>query len=68
MASHETLALLAALRAAVMGPSSKVAEPRQTVLLSRLIVACQRLPRVSVGPLYRTVAQALEPDTCEPVQ
>ena len=49
-AAQLTLPLLAALRAAVRGPSAKGTDARHTVSESRLMVAVQTLPLVSVGP------------------
>jgi hypothetical protein len=49
-AAQSTLPLVAALRAAVIGPSAKGTDARQMVSESRLIVAVHTLPLVSVGP------------------
>ena len=64
--SQATPALSLALSAAVMGPSSKVEEPRQVVWASRLIVASHLEPRLLVAPEYLTTAEDLEPSTKAP--
>jgi hypothetical protein len=62
--SQATPALAVALSAAVMGPSSKVADPRQVTPGSMpLIVASHLEPRVLVGPEYLTTAEDREPST-----
>ena len=65
--SQATPALAEALSAAVMGPSSKVADPRQVLPASIVLIVASHLdPRVLVGPEYLTTAEDREPSTQEP--
>lgn len=67
MHSQATPALAVALSAAVMGPSSKVEEPRQVLSWSIVLIVANHLdPRVLVGPEYLTTAEDREPSTQEP--
>lgn len=64
MHSQATPAFSVALRAAVIGPSSKVAEPRQVMPGSIPLIDASHLePRLLVGPEYLTKADDREPST-----
>lgn len=65
--SQATPALAEALRAAVIGPSSNVEEPRQVLSWSIVLIVANHLdPRLLVGPEYLTTAEDLEPSTDDP--